>query len=36
MNKPEDKTIEQVFTDRISVDRALNRAVQQAVWKHKL
>ncbi|MCL1470735.1 hypothetical protein [Argonema antarcticum] len=36
MNETNDKRIGQIFVDGISIDRALNQAVQKAVWKHKV
>ncbi|MFB2917147.1 hypothetical protein [Aerosakkonema funiforme] len=36
MNKTNEKSIEEIFSEGTSIDRALNRAVQKAVWKHKV
>lgn len=36
MNETNDRRIEQNFDEGLSIDRALNQAVQKAVWKHKI
>lgn len=36
MNETDEKRIGEIFSEGTSIDRALNRAVQKAVWKHKL
>lgn len=36
MNETNNQQIEEIFAEGNSIDKALNQAVQKAVWQHKV
>jgi len=36
MNETNNQQIEEIFAEGNSIDKALNNAVQKAVWQHKI